>query len=242
MEQKKATRAQLQKKIDNAQIFIEKSQKSIYFGDIGIGIYICKDEVIARTNFHSHIWEKITSSNFSSPCIFLEQLVNIANEHIKDIEDKNPKGEIYYSFGKLKSINTLTTAEKNLIMLVEYFLYTINEPVFSIGADELSVTKLLMNYILFLAKSQIILDANEGDIIQNDLYNNLISSLRFLSLTGEFDSIKNDEIKSGITEIESEAYRKIKELIESKGGKILDVIAIPKKNDDEAQALNELTH
>lgn len=242
MEQKKATRAQLQKKIDNAQIFIEKSQKSIYFGDIGTGIYICKDDVIVRTNFHSHIWRKITNSNFSFPCMFLEQLVDIANEHIKDIEDKNPKGEIYYSFGKLKSINTLTEEEHEIVIRVYMFLYSINSTIFSIGYDDISCSLLLINYAFFRAKGLTFYDLKDGYITQCDLYNKLISYLRFISLSLNNDENMDKEIIDKITEIETESCDKIKKFVESKGCTMMDIISIPKKEDDEAQALNELTH
>jgi len=242
MEQKKATRAQLQKKIDNAQIFIDKAQKSIYFGDIGTGIYICKDDVIVRTNFHSHIWRKIISSNFSFPCMFLEQLVDIANGHIKDIEDKNPKGEIYYSFDKLKSIETLTEEEHEIIIRVYMFLYSINSTIFSIGYDDISCSLLLMNYAFFRAKGQTFFDLKDGDIKQCDLYNRLISYLRFMSLSLNNDKKINKEIIDKIIDIEAESCDTIKKFVESKGGKMVDVISIHKKNDDEAQALNELTH
>lgn len=246
MEQKKATRAQLEKKIKNAQVFIGKAEKSIYFGDRGIGIYICKDEVLLKTNFHTHIWEKIISSNFSAPCMYLEQLVNIAHEHIKDITEKNTVGDIYYSFSKLTEIPNLSLAERGIVKMVVYFIYTVNESIFSIGNDKLSITKLLMDYILFTAKNEVYFNGRDNnkdaDILQNDLYNSLIGKLRFLSLTADISSEQAEGLEKHILKEETKTYKNIKKYLESKGYPLVDVISIPKDTSDEAKALNEISH
>ena len=44
MEQKKPTKKQLEKKLREATVFVDKAEKSIYLADIGVGIYISKFE------------------------------------------------------------------------------------------------------------------------------------------------------------------------------------------------------
>ena len=61
MEQKKATRGELEKRIKNAQLIVDKGKnyKAFYFAARGIGIYICQDYIVSTTNFHQHVWNRI---------------------------------------------------------------------------------------------------------------------------------------------------------------------------------------
>ena len=61
MEQKKPTKKQLEKKLREATVFVDKAEKSIYLADIGVGIYITKFQTVLSTNFHRHVWENINS-------------------------------------------------------------------------------------------------------------------------------------------------------------------------------------
>ena len=60
MEQKKATRAQLESKIKNATLIVGKAKKSITLD--GITIYLCKDEVVCSTVTHSHVYQRILAN------------------------------------------------------------------------------------------------------------------------------------------------------------------------------------
>ena len=128
MEQKKATRGELEKRIKNAQLIVDKGKnyKAFYFADRGIGIYICQDYIVSTTNFHQHVWNRIDAMGYNTTCLMLESLVDIANAHSEEIQDKNEKGEVYYSLDKLRLIDTLTDTERIIIQMTEKWLYVIN--------------------------------------------------------------------------------------------------------------------
>lgn len=265
MEQKKATNGIRQKKSPTKKKILKSIEeeyiakkdvldviykgdnfKSIYFADMNVGIYICKGFVVCSTNFHRHIWSKITGRGFDFSSIYLEQLVDIANEHKEEISDKNEKDELYYSIGKLSAINTLTASEKIIVRMTESFLYVVNSSVHAIGPETFDDTNLSMQYISWCARNNLLLDsltkAKTDDDFQgiffNDLYHKYITSSRILSLNVEF---KNpEELSKKIEEIEDKAYADIKSYIEANGGRMIDTIAIPKRKGSESEALNEL--
>jgi len=242
MEEKKITKAQLEKRIKNAQLIVDKGSayKAIYFADRGIGIYICKDYVIVSSNFHQHVWNKVIGTGYNKPCLYLEQMVDIANAHIDEISDKNPKDEVFYSLTKLMSISSLSNDEKLLLTLVERYIYVINDGIYCIGNEPQDITNLMLQYLCWLAKSNIFVGDRDEDILRNEFYNKFISTLRFIGLDVEIDNSLNDELKDKIAEIEENAYNQIKNYIEDKSGKMIDVVALPKRTDDEAIALKEL--
>lgn len=243
MEQKKATRAQLEKRIDNALLIIDKGKefKSIYLGDIGIGVYITKDYAIMTSNFHQHIWNRFNGKGYNKPYIYLDRFVNLSNEHINEIGRKNIKGELFYSLSKLKAISTLRDEEKRLITIVERFIYVANDGIYAIGDEKEDITNLMLQYLCWLSKANIFIGDRMDDLFINDFYNRFISTFRYLSLDADIDDKVVDELQEKINEIEENAYNQIKEFIKDKGGKMIDIVALPKRTDeDDVQALKEI--
>lgn len=245
MEQKKVTKKQLEKRIANAELFIDKAEKAVYFGDLGIGIYICKDCVIAKTNFHYHIWKKVNSSYLSMPSIYLEKLVEIANEHLDEIVNKNKKGETFHSFNKLQNLKTISDSERNIIVQCEMFLYVINNSIYSIGMKPVEVSILILKSFIFQAINDMIFKIAEKqkDITTSEMFNQFISSFRVFMLNYNSVNVLDDEkVRTQIDDIENNAYNEIKKIVEDNGKKLdkEDVIAIPKDDSDEVEALNEM--
>lgn len=244
MEEKKITKAQLEKRIKNAQLIIYKGKdfKAIYFSDTGIGIYICKDFVVASTNFHQNIFNKITGNGYDVPSIFLSQLVDIANEHIAEIEFKGTKGEICYSLKKLVQLTTLSDPEKVIVKVCERFLYIINGSTQAIGIDDIGVANNMIQWIEFITRGTAFIDQKENteDLVANDFYNQYISLFRFHSLNANISNKNYDKLKDKIKEIETEAYDKIKITVKEMDGEILDTILIKKGTTTEAEALDQL--
>lgn len=238
MEQKKNTRKEIQRRIDSALLFIEKPELSTNFSDIGVKISITKNEALVETLFHSHVWKRIKGNDFSQPYLYLEEFLKIVNEHIHEIENKNPKGEIYYSFRKLTELPSLKDSEKYIIDFVEKFIYVNNSDIFTVGGD------IQTPYVCWLAKANaaFLLGEADHDVTQNEKYNYIISCLRSLGLACEVDKDKAEDVNKKIQEIETKALGEIKTYIESKGGKLLDNVVKVKDDTNEAQAMMELQH
>jgi len=221
-------------------IFSGEDFKSIYFADIGTGISICKDFVVVTSNFHQHIWNRSTGDGYSLPSIYLEQFINIANDHINDIEDKNSKDELFYSFKKLKNTESLDYNDKLLITMIERFLNVANDGVYAIGNDIATVCGLMLGYFSIGAKIDAFTKERDHDLSRNDFYNEFISSLRFFALDIKIDKDLLEELKEKVFEIEEDAYNKIKNFIQDKGGSLGDTIDLPKRSGSEAKALAEM--
>jgi len=244
MEQGKITRKQILKKLNEAQVFVEKAQKGIRFGDIGVGIYVSEDYVTMESVFHYHVWKNIVGDGESRPVTMLKQFVDIALLHLDEIKDKNTQGELFYSFGKLIGIPTLTNTEKLNIVLVMEFIYTNNSTIYAIGYSEFDMTNLHTAYKCWMARADAFMIAGESehDITQNENYNNIIFRMRANSLAYDIDKDSELLLTEKIKEAETKALEEIKSFIESKGGKLLDNVVLHKDNTNEAQALNELQH
>ena len=241
MEQKKPTRAQLESKIKNATLIVGKAKKSITFGDSGITIYSCKDEVVCSTLSHSHVYQRMLSTgNVSIPCLFLDALVMIAFEHLDEISEKDIEGNVSYSLRKLIRLETLKKNDREIVYSANIFLFNINEPLYGIGTTANDATNLFATFNLLTSKADTFLNARSEDVMQNEFYNELISHIRFNSLTTDLPKESNREsLMKVVKEAETEAYNKIKAYIESEGGKMTDILALT-KNDLPSDEENKL--
>lgn len=244
MEQKKATRAELEKRIKNAQLIIDKGKKykAFYFADRGIGIYICKDYVVSTTNFHQHVWNRINSAGYNSTCLMLESLVDIANTHAEEIQDKNEKGEIYYSLDKLRILDTLTETEKIIIQMVEKWLYLINDSIHSLSNNPILYGSNNIKYFTWHALQNAFVNNENKDVSYNDLIDRYLAYQAFLFSGNGVNDGKVHETLKECNAIMKKALKDIRDVNIKNGSKSDDFIIIPKQDIDEAKALNEIQH
>ena len=244
MEQKKATRAELEKRIKNAQLIIDKGKKykAFYFADRGIGIYICQDYVVSTTNFHQHVWNRINSAGYNSTCLILESLVDIANTHAEEIQDKNERGEIYYSLDKLRILDTLTETEKIIIQMVEKWLYLINDSIHSLSNNPILYGSNNIKYFTWHALQNAFINNENKDVSYNDLIDRYLAYQAFLFSGNGVDEGKVHETLKECNAIMKKALKDIRDVNIKNGSKSEDFIIIPKQDDDEAKALNEIQH
>lgn len=244
MEQKKATRAELEKRIKNAQLIIDKGKKykAFYFADRGIGIYICKDYVVSTTNFHQHVWNRINSAGYNSTCLILESLVDIANAHAEEIQDKNEKGEIYYSLDKLRILDTLTETEKIIIQMVEKWLYLINDSIHSLSNNPILYGSNNIKYFTWHALQNAFVNNENKDVSYNDLIDRYLAYQAFLFSGNGVNDGKVHETLKECNAIMKKALKDIRDVNIKNGSKSEDFIIIPKQDIDEAKALNEIQH
>ena len=244
MEQKKATRGELEKRIKNAQLIVDKGKnyKAFYFADRGIGIYICQDYIVSTTNFHQHVWNRIDAMGYNTTCLMLESLVDIANTHSEEIQDKNEKGEIYYSLDKLRLIDTLTDTERIIIQMTEKWLYVINTSNHTLSNNPIDYGGNSIKYFSWHALCNAFLNNDNKDISYFDLIDRYLAYEAFLLSGNGVDEDKVQETFKECTSIMKKALKDIRDVNIKNGSKSEDFILVPKRNDDEAKALNEIQH
>lgn len=237
---KKATnpsKIQLENRIKNAQLIVDKGSdyKAFFFGDRGIGVYVCEDYTITTTLFHQHVWNNVTSSGFSNPYAFLKRFVEIANENKDSIVLKDKEGNPYYSIDKLKSLASLSNEEHLLCIMCDRFICINESAVYDIGNDSVTISALGLEYMHFLSKANAYMEiGDDKDCTRLELISKYISIMRSLSIDTDYD---NDDFQSKVEEIENEALERIKKLISDSGKTINDTVIINKRTDGKEEGL-----
>lgn len=154
--EKKATKAQLERRINSAIVFIPKDKDylGVYFSDKGLRIEITQDKAIISTNFHRHIFEYTTSNGVSRPYIYAQRFVQIAQLHKDEI--LTTEG---YSYNKLLDLlkEQQDPIEYQIAWYVDLWLFNIFNPLYSIGETEGETWFTYWHYMHNIATNAIVL-------------------------------------------------------------------------------------
>lgn len=177
MEQKKQTKAQIERKIQNAIVFVpkDKDTKTIFFSDKGLRLTTTSDTAVIETGYHRHVFSSFTASGFSRPYLYVNRLIEIANEHDCKVEDG-------YSFERLKDV----LKEKNdsnfpLVTYIGWWLFNLFHPLYTIGETEIESFLVYESFIHNIACQSIILSETEKDITNKEFIEKVINSIKDLT-------------------------------------------------------------
>ena len=177
MEQKKPTNAQLQKRIANALIHIDRTKdtQSIFFTDKGLRLTINEDYAIIATGFHRHVFNNFTSSGISRPYLYTKRVIEIANENLKDIEVDGG-----YSFQKL--LEALKAKEDksdyNIVTYVSWWLEIIFAPLYSIDESEAGSFLVYEAYLHHIARQAVLLSEKKEDMTNKQFFDEVIKNMQ----------------------------------------------------------------
>lgn len=185
MEQKKKpTNAQLQKRIENAIVFVPKTKDtiSIFFSDKGVRLVADSDGCVIETNYHRHVFSNITSSGVSRPYLYTKRIIDIANHNINEIKTENG-----YSFQKLLEVlkGKDDKTEYNIVTYYEWWLIVIFDGLYSISEDEVSSWLVYFKYIGIIATNSILLDEHKENMTNKQFVEKFISLVK--EFTGDID-------------------------------------------------------
>ena len=177
MEQKKPTNAQLQKRIANALIHIDKtkSTESIFFSDKGLRLTVNEDFAIIATGFHRHVFNNFTSSGISRPYLYTKRVIEIANENLKDIEVDGG-----YSFQKLLEVLKAKEdkSEYNIVTYYDWFVFNCFQPLYSIGESEVESFLVYEAYLHNIARQAVLLSEKKEDMTNKQFFNDVIKNMQ----------------------------------------------------------------
>ena len=177
MEQKKPTNAQLQKRIANALIHIDrtKDSQSIFFTDKGLRLTTNEDVAIIATGFHRHVFNNFTSSGISRPYLYTKRVIEIANENIVAVETEDG-----YSFAKLLEVLKAKEdkSEYNIVTYYEWWCSVIFDGLYSISEDEVGSWLVYFKYINILATNSILLEEHKEDVTNKQFVEQFISRIK----------------------------------------------------------------
>lgn len=197
MEQKKPTNAQLQKRIANALIHIDKTKdtESIFFSDKGLRLTTNEDVAIIATGFHRHVFNNFTNAGISRPYLYTKRVIEIANENLKDIEVDGG-----YSFQRLLEVLKAKEdkSEYNIVTYVSWWLEIIFAPLYSIDESEAGSFLVYEAYLHHIARQAVLLSEKKEDMTNKQFFDEIIKNMQnFIEGVGErviFHKLTDEEL------------------------------------------------
>lgn len=162
-QEKKPTAAQLERRLLNAVMHIDRTSKTqeIYFSDKGLRLIDCEEHVLVQTGFHTHVFSKVTSSGYSRPALYVSRLIDIAindDEYISaSMKDETYSYKKLFDILKAKEDKT----QYNIAMYVDWFLYNIFQPLYQIDENAASQFLVYYNYMNNIACNTVFLDEHK---------------------------------------------------------------------------------
>lgn len=175
MESKKPTNAQLARRIDKAVLHIDRTKdtRTIFFSDKGLRLTVTDDYALVETNYHRHVFSKITVSGFSRPYMYVSQVIDIATSYAEKCTTEDG-----YSFAKLLDALKDNDLEHSIVTYVSWWLYNIFQPLYMIGEDVLSTDLVYEEYLHNLARSMVIFDEKKEDVTNIGFINKIIAQIK----------------------------------------------------------------
>jgi len=170
MEQKKPTNAQLQSKIRNAIVIVPKDKDtvSVYFSDKGVRYTVTDDYAVISTNFHSHVFDKVTASGYSRPYLYTKQFVEMALDN--DCTVKTDDGGVRYSYKKLFDVLEGKEDQTEFIIAKMFDMWSFNifQPLYGIEENAASQFLVYFDYMHNIAKNSIVLDEHKDGMTSTE--------------------------------------------------------------------------
>lgn len=175
MESKKPTNAQLARRIDKAVLHIDRTKdtKTIFFSDRGLRLTVTDDFALVETNYHRHVFSKITASGISRPYMYVAQVIDIALSYAEKCATESG-----YSFAKLLDALKDNDLEYNIVTYVSWWLYNIFQPLYMIGEDVLSTDLVYEEYLHNLARSMVMFEEKKEDVTNLAFINKIIAQIK----------------------------------------------------------------
>lgn len=199
MEQKKPTNAQLQKRISNAVVHIDRTKnvREVYFDDKGLRLIDCDDFIIVGTNFHRHVFNKILSTGYSRPCLYISRFIDFALEYDCVVTDEH--GVKTRSYAKL--FKSLKAKEDNpeyyIAQYVDWYLFNIFCPLYSVDENRFANFRVYFEYIHNLACNNTALSEHKEGLTNKQYWE------EYKKLMDEFiGSVEESEILEAISDEE----------------------------------------
>ena len=181
MEKKKPTKAQMERRIENAIVFVPKTKdtQSIFFSDKGVRLTVTDDKAVIATGYHQHVFESYNMSGMSRPYLYTRRIVELALEN--DCEQRDEKGNVIgYSYSSL--LDTLNAkedkAEYNIAYYYDWWLLNIFSPLYGIGETVSETFITYLDYVCVIAKNAIILSEKTEDMTNRAFLDKFIENVK----------------------------------------------------------------
>ena len=178
MEQKKETRAQLERRVRNSLVFVprDKDYSGIYFSDRGLRLESTSEYCVISTGFHRHIFNAFNSAQgVSRPYLYTKRVIEIANENLKDIEVDGG-----YSFQRLLEVLKAKEdkSDYNIVTYVSWWFEIIFTNLYSIGETEAESFLVYEAYLHHIARQAVLLSEKKEDVTNKMFFDEVIKNMQ----------------------------------------------------------------
>ena len=181
MEKKKPTKAQIERRIENAVLFVPKTKEtlSIFFSDKGIRLTVTLDKAIIATGYHQHVFDAYNMSGLSRPYLYTKRIIELALENNCEVKDEkgNPTGYSYNAL--LESLkNKEDKSEYNIAYYYSWYLLNIFSPLYNIGETAVESFLTYFDYICNIARNAILLSEKTEDVTNRQFIDTFIENIK----------------------------------------------------------------
>lgn len=173
--QKKPTNAQLQKRIANALIHVDKTKdcQTIFFDDKGLRLTVTEDFAIIETGYHRHVFNNYTSDGISRPWLYTKRIIEIANENDCKVGDG-------YSYQRLMDVlkDKEDKSDYNIATYIDWWLMNVFAPLYSIGENEAQAFMVYLDYMHNIAKNSILFEEHKDGLTNKQFIDKYIDLIR----------------------------------------------------------------
>lgn len=174
-EQKKTTKAQLEKRIANALIHVDKTKdcQTIFFDDKGLRLTVTEDFAIIETGYHRHLFNNFTSEGISRPWLYTKRIIEIANENDCKVGDG-------YSYQRLMDVlkGKEDKSDYNIATYIDWWLMNVFAPLYSIGENEAQAFMVYIDYMHNIAKNAILFEEHKDGLTNKQFIDKYIDLIR----------------------------------------------------------------
>ena len=175
MEKKKETKAQLERRMKNALVFVprDKDTLGIFFDDKGVRLEVTQDVCVISTSFHRHVFSAITPSGYSRPYLYTKRIIEIALEN--DCVVGNG-----YSFARLLGVlnGKEDKTEYNIVVYYSWWLHLIFDNLYAIGESEVDSWIVFFKYACMLSWNNVLLEERKDDLTNKGFVEKFIEILK----------------------------------------------------------------
>lgn len=175
MDNKKQTKAQLEKRIQNAIVHVDKTRESqtVFFDDKGLRLTVTEDYAVIETGYHRHVFNNFTSNGVCRPYLYTKRMIEIASEN--DCVSKDG-----YSYQRLMQVlkEKKDQSEYNVATYYDWWLMNVFAPLFSIGETEAECFLVYMDYMHNLARNSIFLEEHKDGLTNKQFVEKWIDLIR----------------------------------------------------------------
>lgn len=175
---KKPTAAQLERRLNNAIIHIDKTKdtKSVYFDDKGLRLTVDATQgyALVETNYHRHVFSNITAQGYSRPFMYVMRFVDIALDN--DCTTKDENGDATRSLAKLFDVLKAKEdqTEYRIAWFCDIWFFNIFAPLYEIDETEAGSFLVYERYMHNIARQSFLLDEHKEDVTNKAFVNTVL--------------------------------------------------------------------